>query len=197
MLRIKLPLIWIIAAFLPCCCFGEFRILGGSASPDKKLALAAEVPERLSGDGEFISLVRLPNKRAIGVPVATRGPLALPDRGGCVWNKKAACVAFVQSGIPWSWTMVFQYSCNSLEELPLPDFSGLPRRWFIKATDFKRSYIIARRWHGRNRLELTVSGVAVFNGGKIESDYLDYGFIVVVQFTPNGTSRIIRVTEDN
>ena len=157
--------------FWSCCCFGELKIIEESISPDKKLALASEIPEKESGDGEFISLVRLPNKVPIGVAIPTREQLGLPGRGRSVWKQKEKRFAFVQGGIPWSWTMVFKYTNNSFEELPLPDFSRIPRQWFDKATDFKRSYVVARNWRGRDQLELEVSGVAVFNGGKIECNH--------------------------
>ena len=178
-----------MASAFPASCRAEVVVLEGTVSPDGRFAFASDDAVSRS---ERIWRVALPSNTPIGEPFRTDNFIGLASRSYAVWNMRAARVALEQGGIPFERTKVFQYSSRGLRELPIPTLEGLPDKWYPAAA-VHRCYISARRWIGRDRIKMSVSGSLSY--GEYPRRFFNYSLTLIIKFSNGGRGRIVSIED--
>jgi hypothetical protein len=178
-----------------CCGHAALDLIPDTTSPDKHLAFAVDWSR------DRVWLVHLPSLLPIGDSLEDF--VGLPGHGGAEWNLRAKRVALFQGAVPYGRTRVFEYSKDSLRELPLPNLESLPRRWSPSAAAVMKQshvYVTPVRWRGLDAFELAVQGTMWAErksranaSGSTKS--VDFDFTVLVKFNRDGDSKIVNVKE--
>ena len=107
------------------------------------------------------------------------------------WNDQSHRVALVSEGGMISRTAVFAYSPHGLKELPYPDLSLLPEKWYPKAR-ITQCHITVDGWVGPDRLRLFVCGRLKLDDPFQEFDYCLNAF---VRFSNSGPAKVDEVLD--
>jgi hypothetical protein len=183
------PIAFLIAILAPLLGHGETAWFQGTISPDKKLAIGYD-PHQQTENTTF-SLVSFPGLKLIGRHMSTQNIVSGSGFDESFWNEKAHLVALVSEGVSISRTAVFAYSSHGLKELPYPDLSLLPEKWYPKAV-ITQCHITVDGWIGRDRLRLFVSG-RLTQGDPFQ--IFEYNLNAFVRFPVNGPAKVEEVLD--